>query len=153
MFVDKESGFKVKRYLQNLRWSANIKVLPIIVIAIFLTGCSHSKSMIMKFREIQLTNDAYGHTIHNTQAFSKDDQWIVYDTRNDDTKIAETNKIEMVNVQTGEIKELYATQNQSQFGPRWVPPHFHHSRILFYLFTESEMQIVRILTASREEQA
>ncbi len=117
MFVDKESGFKVKRYLQNLRWSANIKVLPIIVIAIFLTGCSHSKSMIMKFREIQLTNDAYGHTIHNTQAFSKDDQWIVYDTRNDDTKIAETNKIEMVNVQTGEIKELYATQNQSQFGP------------------------------------
>ena len=60
MFVDKESGFKVKRYLQNLRWSANIKVLPIIVIAIFLTGCSHSKSMIMKFREIQLTNDATG---------------------------------------------------------------------------------------------
>ncbi|MBK7098110.1 MAG: DUF3748 domain-containing protein [Sphingobacteriales bacterium] len=71
----------------------------------------------MKFREIQLTNDAYGHTIHNTQVFSGDDQWIVYDTRNDDTKIAETNKIEMVNVQTGAILELYATQNQSQFGP------------------------------------
>ena len=71
----------------------------------------------MKFSEIRLTNAAYGHTIHNTQVFSRDDQWIVFDTRNDDTQIGETSKIEMVNVHTGTIIELYATQNQSKFGP------------------------------------
>ncbi|MEO8415553.1 MAG: DUF3748 domain-containing protein, partial [Ginsengibacter sp.] len=66
---------------------------------------------------MQLTHDNGGHTIHNTQIFSPDDQWIVYDTRNYDTLIASTGSIAMVNSQTGEIRELYHTRRQTMYGP------------------------------------
>ncbi|WP_257668577.1 DUF3748 domain-containing protein [Parapedobacter tibetensis] len=71
----------------------------------------------MKFKEIQLTTAPNGHTIHNTQVFSKDSRWIIYDTRNDDTQIGSTGSIELVNVQTGEVRVLYCTENQTEFGP------------------------------------
>lgn len=67
--------------------------------------------------EIQLTNGPYGHMLNTSQVFSKDGKWLVYDTRNDDTKIAGTGSIEMVNVLTGEVKELYHTKNQTEYGP------------------------------------
>jgi hypothetical protein len=70
-----------------------------------------------KFKVMQLTHDTVGHTIHNTQCFSPDDQWIVYDTRNHDTLIASTGSISMVNTQTGEIRELYHTSHQTMYGP------------------------------------
>lgn len=71
----------------------------------------------MKFEEIQLTTTPSGHTIHNTQVFSEDGQWIVYDTRNDDTQIGSTGSVEMVNVRTGEVRILYETANQTEYGP------------------------------------
>lgn len=67
--------------------------------------------------EIQLTNGEKGHFLNPVQCFSPDGQWIVYDTRNDGTQIGSTSSIEMVHVKTGEIKELYHTENQTQFGP------------------------------------
>ena len=70
-----------------------------------------------KFTVMQLTHDNGGHTIHNTECFSPDDQWIVYDTRNNDTMIASTGNISMVNTQTGEIRELYHTKHQTLYGP------------------------------------
>ncbi|HET7117000.1 MAG TPA: hypothetical protein VFI29_10945 [Hanamia sp.] len=48
--------------------------------------------------------------------FSPDDQWIVYDTRNNDTMIASTGNISMVNTQTGETRELYHTKHQTLCG-------------------------------------
>lgn len=71
----------------------------------------------MHFTESQLTHDKYGHFLNSTQVFSPDDKWIVYDTRNDDGGIGVTGTIEMVNVETGEIKQLYKTNNQTKFGP------------------------------------
>jgi hypothetical protein len=71
----------------------------------------------MEFTEQQLTFNAQGHTINNTQIFSPDDQWIVFDTRNDDGGIRGTGSIEMVNVHSGEIRTLYKTTNQTQYGP------------------------------------
>jgi Tol biopolymer transport system component len=68
-------------------------------------------------KEIQLTNTPYGHMLNTNQVFSKDGKWVVYDTRNDDTKIAGTGSIEMVNVDTGEIIPLYHTKNQTEYGP------------------------------------
>lgn len=67
--------------------------------------------------EKQLTSDAKGHFLNNLQCFSPDGKWLVYDTRNDDAHIARTGSIEMVNVETGEIKPLYNTHNQTEFGP------------------------------------
>ena len=66
---------------------------------------------------MQLTFDNSGHTIHNTECFSPDDQWIVFDTRNNDTMISSTGTISMVNTQTGEIHELYHTKHQTEYGP------------------------------------
>ncbi|WP_090606031.1 DUF3748 domain-containing protein [Parapedobacter koreensis] len=71
----------------------------------------------MKINELQLTNARQGHTIHNTEVFSKDGRWIVYDTRNDDTQIGSTGTIAMVNVHTGETRTLYQTVGQSAYGP------------------------------------
>ncbi|MBT1712553.1 DUF3748 domain-containing protein, partial [Fulvivirgaceae bacterium PWU5] len=59
--------------------------------------------------EQQLTSGKYGHTLNATQVFSPDDQWVVYDTRNDDTHIGRTDGIEMVNVTTGKVVRLYTT--------------------------------------------
>lgn len=70
-----------------------------------------------KIKIMQLTHDNGGHTIHNTECFSPDDQWIVFDTRNNDTMIASTGNISMVNTQTGEIRELYQTKHQTLYGP------------------------------------
>lgn len=71
----------------------------------------------MKFREIQITTDASGHCLNSTQCFSPNDQWIVYDGRNDDTQIGSTAAISMVNTSSGEIKQLYKTSNQTEYGP------------------------------------
>ena len=71
----------------------------------------------MKYTEKQLTHSANGHTLNNIQAFSKDGDWLVYDTRNDDTKIGSTGSIEVVHTRTGLVKVLYKTANQSEFGP------------------------------------
>jgi hypothetical protein len=67
----------------------------------------------MKSTEIQLTSASQGHTLHNTQVFSPNDEWIVYDSRNKDFEIRSTRTISMVNVNTKEIKQLY----QTQYGP------------------------------------
>ena len=71
----------------------------------------------MDYQERQITFGPQGHTINPSQIFSPDDQWIVFDTRNDDTGIGKTGTIAMVNVHTGQIKQLYHTKNQTEFGP------------------------------------
>ncbi|GAB4029277.1 DUF3748 domain-containing protein [Spirosoma jeollabukense] len=55
--------------------------------------------------------------MHHNGVFSKDGQWIVFDGRNDDTKIGETSTIGIVNVKTGEEKIIYKTTHQTVFGP------------------------------------
>lgn len=67
--------------------------------------------------ETQLTHDAWGHTLNNTQVFSPDDRWVAYDTRNLDTELGKTCCVRMLNVQTGEDRLLYQTQNQTEHGP------------------------------------
>lgn len=71
----------------------------------------------MQFKETQLTHDRYGHFLNSTQVFSPNNEWIVYDTRNDDGGIGVTGSVEMVNTLTGKIQPLYRTQNQTQYGP------------------------------------
>ncbi|MEP2058929.1 MAG: DUF3748 domain-containing protein [Nonlabens ulvanivorans] len=75
------------------------------------------KNLFTNLKEIQLTNDLKGHFIHTNDSFSPDNNWLVYDTRNDDTHIARTGSIEMINVNTLEIRQLYNTRNQTKYGP------------------------------------
>src|SRR5690606_5409990 len=91
---------------ENIERCTNIafkwKLLFFCLSVFCLLSCSRTTKLTMEFKETQLTTTTNGHTIHNTQVFSKDDNWIVYDTRNDDTMIGSTGSIEMVNVETGE---------------------------------------------------
>ncbi|MDR3714310.1 MAG: DUF3748 domain-containing protein [Puia sp.] len=71
----------------------------------------------MDYKEIRLTNDPAGHCLNSTQCFSRDDQWIVYDSRNEDGGIISAGEIAMVNTRDGRIVSLYKTLNQGPFGP------------------------------------
>jgi hypothetical protein len=87
----------------------------------------------MEINERQLSFGSRGHFINHTNCFSQDDQWIVFDTRNDDNRIIETGTIGIINVNSGEVKDLYHTENQSEFGPGVGAASFFPSenRILF----------------------
>lgn len=71
----------------------------------------------MRVDEIQLTTARQGHLVHHTQVFSPDGQWVVFDTRNDDTHIGRTGTIGRVNVHTGRVETLYRTASQTEYGP------------------------------------
>jgi hypothetical protein len=77
----------------------------------------YSQGKIKAYKEIQLTSENKGHLLNTSQVFSKNDQWIVYDNRNLDTGIPENGTICMVNTKTKEIRTIYSTSNQSQYGP------------------------------------
>lgn len=68
-------------------------------------------------QEVQLTSGSYGHILNSAQVFSPDDQWIVYDIRNDGTHIGRTCCIEKVNTTNGEIVKLYSAPHQTLHGP------------------------------------
>lgn len=71
----------------------------------------------MKHTAHQLTFNDFGHTLHHNQIESHDGNYLIFDTRNDDTKIGETQFIKILNTETLEIKTIYSTKNQSTFGP------------------------------------
>ncbi|MBZ4191941.1 DUF3748 domain-containing protein [Niabella beijingensis] len=66
---------------------------------------------------VQLTHSKQGHTLHHNGVFSKDGQWVVFDGRNDDTRIGETSVIGIVNLYTGEEKIIYQTAHPTPYGP------------------------------------
>jgi WD40 repeat protein len=68
-------------------------------------------------REIQLSHGSFGHCLNNTQCFSPDGEWIVYDTRNHDARLAANGAIRMINVRTAEDVLLYQTRHQTEYGP------------------------------------
>lgn len=95
-------------------------LMMLLFLACYKNTGSIEKTMEDRFdnlQETQLTTDPKGHFLHQFQYFSPNNEWIAYDTRNDDTKIGSTCCIEMVNVKTKEIIILYRTKNQSEFGP------------------------------------
>ncbi|MBX3239074.1 MAG: DUF3748 domain-containing protein [Chitinophagaceae bacterium] len=79
-------------------------------------GCNYNNDL-MQYQEMQLTADHEGHTIHNTQVFSPDNEWIAFDSRNNENAIGSTGAVGMVNVKTKEIKYLYRTTDQTVYGP------------------------------------
>ncbi len=101
------------------------KIGLFLIITLLISACQptqNQKAMpeperFSAMEEKQLTFDKSGHFLHTTQQFSPDDQWIVYDTRNEDSQIGRTCCIEMVNTVTGKIRRLYQTDNQTIFGP------------------------------------
>jgi dipeptidyl aminopeptidase/acylaminoacyl peptidase len=86
--------------------------------------------------ERQVTNARKGHLLTNTGVWSPDGQWIVYDTRSDaagDT--FDGTSIEMANVATGEVRELFRSKNGVHCGV--VTFHPREDNVVFILGPEN----------------
>ncbi|MCX6906825.1 MAG: hypothetical protein NTY01_02155, partial [Verrucomicrobia bacterium] len=67
--------------------------------------------------ELQVTRGPGGRILTNTGVWSPDSQWIVYDTRSDASgEKFDGNRIEMVNVRSGEVRVLYESRNGAHCG-------------------------------------
>ena len=94
-------------------------------LVVFIGCISHKNNMYKDVVVKQLTNSTKGHMLHHNSVFSPDGQWVVFDGRNDDTKIGETTQIGVVNVLTGEERDIYETLNSSIYGPGVGAASFH----------------------------
>ena len=65
----------------------------------------------------QITTGRYGHILTNTSVWSADGKWIVYDVRSDVAgAVFDGDRIERVNVETGEVQVLYRATNGAKCG-------------------------------------
>lgn len=83
----------------------------------------------------QITHGRGGRILTNTGVWSPDSEWIVYDTRSDaagDNFDGEF--IEMVNVRTGEVRQLYRAKNGAHCGVVTFHPREH--KVVFILGPE-----------------
>lgn len=86
--------------------------------------------------EKQITRGPGGRILTNTGVWSPDGRWIVYDTRSDPAgEIFDGNTIEMVNVETGEVRELYQSANGAHCGAATFHP--REPRVVFILGPEN----------------
>jgi hypothetical protein len=86
--------------------------------------------------EEQITNQASGHILTNVNVWSPDSQWIVFDTRSDpygDKFDGDT--IEVVNVQTREVRQVYQSQHGAHCGVATFSP--AAKRVVFILGPEN----------------
>ena len=83
----------------------------------------------------QLTRGPGGRILSNTGVWSPDGQWIVYDTRSDKAgSTFDGRTIELVNVATGEIKEIYRSGHDACCGV--VTFHPRQSKVAFIVGPE-----------------
>jgi len=93
-----------------------------------MTSCSNLRHSALDAQpgvsERQITRGPGGRIISNTGVWSPDSQWIVYDTRPDhEGAVFGGETIEMVNVVTGQVKELYRAENGARCGVVTFHPH------------------------------
>jgi hypothetical protein len=114
-----------------------IQWLP--VIFLLMTSCSNPRNNTLDAlaadSERQLTRGPGERILSNTGVWSPDSQWIVYDTRPDsEGAVFGGRTIEMVNIATGEVKELYRSSNEACCGV--VTFHPHEWKVAFILGPE-----------------
>ena len=86
--------------------------------------------------ETQITGRASGHILTNANVWSPDSQWIVYDTRSDPAgERFDGDTIEIVNINTREVREIYRARNGAHCGVATFSP--QHQRVVFILGPEN----------------
>src|SRR5258707_2119001 len=71
----------------------------------------------------QVTTAHCGYILTNAAVWSPDSEWIVYDTRSDPAgDCFDGERIEMVNVETGEVRRLYESRNGAHCGVATFSP-------------------------------
>lgn len=87
-------------------------------------------------REVQVTHRPTGHILTNANVWSPDGKWLVYDTRSDTAgEKFDGSTIEIVNVDTGEVREIYRSKNGAYCGVATFSP--SDSRVAFILGPEN----------------
>ncbi len=73
--------------------------------------------------ERRVTAGAYGHVLTNVGVWSPDGRWVAYDVRSDPAgAVFDGGRIEAVDVETGEVRVLYATRDGARCGVvTWSP--------------------------------
>lgn len=85
--------------------------------------------------ETQITDRPVGHILTNINAWSPDGKWIVYDTRSDPAgERFDGDTIEIVNVDTREVREVYRARNGAHCGVATFSP--KGNRVVFILGPE-----------------
>lgn len=75
-------------------------------------------------REVQVTSKLCGHILTNVNVWSPDGEWIVYDTRSDAAgKVFDGRTIEIVHVDTGEVRTVYESHRGAFCGVATFDPH------------------------------
>lgn len=64
-----------------------------------------------------LTSEERGHTLNRRQVLSPDGNWVVFDTRNDDTQIGATTCIKRLHLGSGHIETIYQVERATRYGP------------------------------------
>jgi hypothetical protein len=89
----------------------------------------------MTAKEIQITDRPTGHILTNTNVWSPDGRWIVYDTRSDPAgEKFDGDTIEIVNVETREVHEVYRAKNDAHCGVATFSP--TENKVVFILGPE-----------------
>ena len=90
----------------------------------------------MKAVEKQITHGPGGRILTNTGVWSPDSEWIVYDTRSDAAgDVFDGETIAMVNVRTGEVREVYRSKNGAHCGVATFHP--REAKVVFILGPEN----------------
>lgn len=90
----------------------------------------------IKAVERQITTRPHGHILSNTNVWSPDSRWIVYDTRSDPAGDKfDGSTIEIVNIETGEVREIYRSRNGAHCGVVTFSP--RDNRVVFILGPEN----------------
>jgi hypothetical protein len=76
----------------------------------------------------QITFDDDNHWLSPYGAFSPDDRWLVYDTRQVDSAMGSNPFIKKVNVETGQIETVNTTYNHTSNGPGCGTPMYQPTR-------------------------
>lgn len=105
--------------------SARFRLVSGLLAAVLGGGCASDVSlpMIPFASERQVTRAATGHILTNVGAWSADGEWLAYDVRSDAAgESFDGERIEAVNVRSGEVRVLYRAINGARCGvATWNP--------------------------------
>lgn len=135
-----EIGFLRHSFLTSLKdkkISGSRRLHFIFTLVLLLESC-HSKNQNVDINqlythpkvinEVQMTEGQQGHFLNQRQAFSPNDQWLVFDTRNEDSKIGENPAIQLLELSNKKTQTVYQLLNQRSYGPGVGAVSFHPSK-------------------------
>jgi len=137
--MDKGLFMNLSRRKKNSSRREGVKHLFTGIIALLLmTHCANGPVLpdTSSKSDRQVTRKACGHVLTNTSVWSPDGHWLVYDTRHEGTGLGfNGNYIELVNVETLEIKRIFESGNGANCGVVTFHPREH--KVVFILGPEN----------------